>query len=180
MQARPHTFFFARLTLAGKWEDEVSPVQKALKSDVTEERGRFKYGFFDFQDLTAENQEFAFARLVKYKQILESEAVDEQSHQILKSGLPRGIVAKPEVLVHYSSRLVAYRPVAGRISPHQFKSVFSTLLEAAHHDFFVSAHLDAVNEEFGIEDALARLSHISRFRLTFIPQILQTDPSTAN
>jgi len=173
MQARPHTFFFARLTLAGQWKDEVTPIQTALESDLTEERGRFKYGFFDFQDLHADNQRFAFARLVKYKHVLEGEAVDEKSHQIVDSGLPRGVVAKPELFIHYSSHIVSYRPIAGRVSSHQFRSIFTSLVEAAHHDFFVSAHLDSINEEFGIGDALARFSKISRVSFDLHP----TNPS---
>ena len=173
MQARPHTFFFARLTLAGQWEDEFSPVRKALESDTTEERGRFKYGFFQIDDVTADGELFAFGRLVKYKHVLEGEVVDEQSHQIVSRGLPRGIVAKPEFVIHYSSRLVAYRPIAGRISSHQFKSVFTSLLEAAYQGFFVSAHLDPVNEEFGIDEALARFSKIRRVSFDLHP----TNPS---
>ena len=169
MKPRRHTFFFARLTLAGPWEDKKSATEAALQTDVAEERGRFKYGFFDYQPLYLDDTRFAFGRIVKYKQILEGEVVDEQSHRIVERGLPRGIVAKSDFLLHSATGLLAYRPVASRLSAHQFRSIFAALLEAAHHAFFVSAHIDPVNEDITIMDAISRFTKISRVEFDLHP-----------
>lgn len=173
MKQRRHTYFFARLTLAGPWDDKKSAIEDALQGDIAVVKGRFNYGFFDFEPLEVDSTRFDFGRVVKYKQLLEGEVVDEESHQVVVGGLPKGIVAKSEFLLHSATGLLAYRPIASRLSAYQFRTVFAALLEAAHQNFFVSAHIDPVNEDITLMEAISRFTKISRIEFDLHP----TNPS---
>jgi hypothetical protein len=159
--------------LLGPWQDRHDFIYSALTSKVTETRRKFRYGFFDVQDLKSEEGIYAFGRMVKYKPVLEGEIVDEERREIVEGGLPLGVVAKPEFLLHYESSLVAYRPISNRLSHRQFRLVYAALIEAAHRDFFVSADLQPVVEQYKLLEAVFRFSRIDRISFEIRP----TNPS---
>jgi hypothetical protein len=141
-----------------------------LLTDKFHDKNEFKYGFFDVQEL---NNEFVYGRLVKYKRILEGEIVDEESHRTVVGGLPHGIVAKSDFFLHYKSGVIAYRPLASRISAKQFRHIFARLFEAGHDNFFVSAQVETIDEGLKIEEAIRKFEVIRKISFDIHP----TNPS---
>lgn len=163
------TYYFARLNLIGSWDNRRAILFSALTSKVTETRRSFRYGFFDAEDIETAEGVFAFGHMVKYKPVLEGEIVDEQRREVVEGGLPMGVVAKSEFLLHYSSSLIAYRPISNRLSQRQFRLVFASLIEAAHHDFFIGVELQPIVEEFQIIEAIRKFSRIYRISVDLHP-----------
>lgn len=87
--------------------------------------------------------------------------------------MPLGVVARPEFILHYDSSIITYRPIANRLSHRQFRSVFSSLIESAHHDFFINVELQPIVEEYQITEALLKFARIDRISFTLHP----TNPS---
>lgn len=168
-----YTFFFGRLNVLGSTEDKYRFINDALNAGAAEIFGKFKYGFFDIQEVTLNNEVFAFGRIVKYKPLLEGEVVDEGAHALIEGGLPQRVVAKAEFFLHHRTSVIAFRPVASRISSGQFRLVFSRLIEAGHQKYFVSAQIDTIEEELEIRDALQKLEIVRRISIDIHP----TNPS---
>ena len=168
-----HTYYFGRLNLLGKWDDKRAFVYKALTAGAIESKRKFKYGIFGVDDLSVQNYVFAHGKLVKYKPLLEGEVVDEQRGQIVEGGLPDGVVAKSDFFFHYQSEVVAYRPITNRLSSGQFREMFARLIEAGHHNFFVSASVELIEEEFGIIEAVQRFQVVKKVTIEIHP----TNPS---
>ena len=173
MPSRIHTFFFGRFNILGVWEDKRTFIFDGLSTDELEQRGKFKYGFFEIEEIVFESQLFVFGRLVKYKPLLEGEIVDEDRHELSSDGLPYGVVAKSEFILHYKSGVIAFRPVSNRLSASQFRDIFAALFEATHHKFFVDAEVESVDEDLAIEEAFTRFRTISRVSVDLHP----TNPS---
>ena len=173
MPPNVHTYYFGRLNLMGAWEDKQEFLYKALKSGAVESKRGFKYGIFDVQEISLQGQKFAHGRLVKYKPVLEGEVVDEQKGKVVEGGLPHGVVAKSDFFLHYHSEVIAYRPIANRLSSAQFREMFARLIETAHHNFFISASLEVIEEEFGIIEAVRRFQVVQRI----VVEVHPTNPS---
>ena len=173
MPPNVHTYYFGRLNLMGVWDNKREFLHKALKSGSVESKRNFKYGIFDVEEIALQGQVFVYGRLVKYKPVLEGEVVDEQKGKVVEGGLPHGVVAKSDFFLHYQSEVIAYRPIANRLSESQFREMFARLIEAAHHHFFVSAALELIEEEFGIIEAVKKFQIIQRIVIEVHP----TNPS---
>lgn len=169
MPSKVHTYFFGRLNLLTYSEDKREFLYTALSTDTSEVSGKFKYAFFDVQELTLAGELFVFGRLVKYKPLLEGEVVDEGAHRLVDGGLPHGVVAKSEFFLHYRTSVLAYRPVTNRISANQFCEMFSRLVEAAYQNFFVSAEIDSIDEDIEIERAIEQLDVVSKVMFDLHP-----------
>ncbi len=169
MPRRYRTYYFARLNLLGTWNNKREFLFSALTSKITESRRKFRYGFFDAIEVEAPEGVYAFGHMVKYKPILEGEIVDEQKREVVEGGLPMGVVAKSEFLFHYGTSLVAYRPISNRLSQRQFRLVFASLIEAAHHDFFISAELLPIVEEYQMAEAILKFARIDRISVDLSP-----------
>jgi hypothetical protein len=173
MSPNVHTYYFGRLNLLGKWNDKRTFLREAMASGAVEPKGKFKYGTFSVEDLSINNQTFAYGTLVKYKPLLKGEVVDEQSGQIVEGGLPDGVVAKSEFFLHYQSEVIAYHPTASRLSNRQFRNMFAQLIEAGHDHFFVDVSIELIEEECGIIEAVKRFQVIRRISIEIHP----TNPS---
>ena len=173
MPPNVHTYYFGRLNLLGKWDNKRTFVQKALTAGAIESKRKFKYGIFGVDDLSIQDYVFAYGKLAKYKPLLEGEVVDEEKGQIVEGGLPDGVVAKSDFFFHYQSEVVAYRPITNRLSSEQFREMFARLIEAGHHNFFVSASVELIEEEFGIIEAVQRLQVVKKVTIEIHP----TNPS---
>lgn len=173
MPARIQIFYFGRLNLIGVWENKRKFVYDALNTDVVEIRGKFKYGFFDVEELDLDGEPFVFGRLVKYKPLLEGEIVNEDKHELTGGGLPDGVVAKSEFFLNYRTGVVSYRPISNRLSANQFRELFAALIEAAHHNFFVDAEVESIDEDLVIEEALSTFKSVNRISVDLHP----TNPS---
>ncbi len=170
MPTRTVTFFFGRLNVTAYNADKKELILKGLRTDKFHDKNEFRYGFFDVEEL---NDTFAFGRLVKYKRLLEGEIVNEESHRTALGALPYGMVGKSDFFLHYKSGVVAYRPVASRISARQFRFVFARLIEVAHDNFFVNAQVETIDEGLKIEEAFRKLEVIRRVSFDIHP----TNPS---
>lgn len=164
-----HIYQFGRLNMLGHWEDKRQFIFVALSAGVTETKGKFKYGFFDVEELEREGEIFVFGRLVKYKPVLEGETVDEDLHQVVEGGLPHGVVAKSEFFLHYDTDIIAYRPVANKLSPGQFREMVAKLIESGHDRFFVSAEIQSIDEDYEIEEAIRQFEAITKVSLDLHP-----------
>ena len=104
---------------------------------------------------------------------LEGKIVDEESHRTVVGGLPYGIVAESDFFLHYKSGVVAYRPLASRISAKQFRYIFARLFEIGHDNFFVGAQVETVDEGMKIEEAIRRFEVVRKISFDIHP----TNPS---
>lgn len=168
-----HTFLFGRLNVLGKWDNKRSFLHQALSSGEIEKQRKFKYGIFNVEDLSLDGEIFASGQLVKYKPLLEGEIVDETKKQVVEGGLPDGVVAKSDFFLHYASGIIAYRPITNRLSEKQFRGMFSRLIEAGHYNFFISAEIRLIEEEYGIIEAVKKFDVIRRISIELHP----TNPS---
>ena len=173
MPSRVQTFHFGRLNLIGVWDDKRKFVYDTLKIDIVEVRGKFKYGFFGVEEISFDGEVFVFGRLVKYKPLLEGETVNEDKHELTGGGLPDGVVAKSEFFLNYRTGVVAYKPVANMLSANQFRELFAALIEAAHHNFFIDAEVESIDENLVIEEALSTFKSVKRISIDLHP----TNPS---
>lgn len=164
------TFFFGRLNITSYDNDKRNLILRGLKTEKFHDKNEFKYGFFDVQEI---NADFVYGRLVKYKRVLEGEIVDEKSHRTVVGGLPYGIVAKSDFFLHYKSGVIAYRPLASKISAKQFRHVFARLFEVGHDNFFVNAQVETIDEGIRIEEAIKRFEVIKKISFDIHP----TNPS---
>lgn len=164
------TFFFGRLNITSYANNKKDLILTGLRTDKFFDSNQFKYGFFDVQEI---NDEFVYGRLVKYKRVLEGEIVDEESHRTIVGGLPYGIVAKSDFFLHYKSGVIAFRPLASRISAKQFRGVFARLFEIGHDNFFVSAQIETIDEGIKIEEAIKKFEVVRKITFDIHP----TNPS---
>lgn len=162
-------FQFGRLNLVGQWDDKRTYVHSSLTKRIDIERGSFRYGFFDVQEINSEDEAFVYGRLVKYKILLEEEVVDEETHELATGAIPRGVVAKSDFFLHYRTGVLAFRPISNKISPGQFRDAFAKLIEKANDNFFINASVQLIGEEIEIRDALARFQAIYRVFLSVHP-----------
>lgn len=170
MSTKILTFFFGRLNINAYADDKRNLILRGLKTDKFHDKNQFRYGFFDVAELT---DDFVYGRLVKYKRLLEGEIVDEESHRTELGGLPYGIVAKSDFFLHYKSGVIAYRPLASRISAKQFRFVFARIFEAGHDNFFVNAQVETIDEGIRVEEAIKRFEIIRKVSFDIHP----TNPS---
>lgn len=173
MTGRIHTYYFCRLNLVGHIPDKYQMLYDSIRSDAITDVGKFRYGFFDAMDIEIDGDRFAFGVLVKFKPLLEGEIVDEVTHQVLEGGLPHGVVTKSKYFLHYRSGIIAYHPIKSRLSDMQFREVFADLIGKANNDFFVSAVLKSINEEYKILEAIAKFQIIKKISFNIVP----TNPS---
>jgi hypothetical protein len=169
MPARVHTYFFGRLNLLGARDDKHRFLYDALKADIYETKGKFKYGFFETREVVHEENLFAFGSLVKYKPLLEGEIVDEDTHRLVEDGLPYGVIARSEFFFHYRTAVIAYRPITNRLSATQFREITARLIESAHDNFFVSAEIESVDEDLEIREAVGKFETISKISFDLHP-----------
>jgi hypothetical protein len=164
------TFFFGRLNINAYVADKRNLILTGLRTNKFHDKNEFRYGFFDVEPV---NDEFVYGRLVKYKRLLEGEIVDEESHRTAVGGLPYGMVGKSDFFLHYKSGVLAYRPLASRISAKQFRLVFARLIEAGHDNFFVSAQVETIDEGLRIDEAIRKFETIRKVVFDIHP----TNPS---
>jgi hypothetical protein len=116
---------------------------------------------------------FVNCKLVKYKPILEGEAVDENLHQVVEDGLRHGVVAKADFFLHYYSGVTAFHPIVNKLSISQFRTIFGRIIESANHQFFVQAQLSLIEELYKIQEDIKKFQIIKKITFDIHP----TNPS---
>lgn len=162
MRPTVHRYHFGRLYLRGSWADLREYILRSLRADVYEPDRQYKYGIFDVRELTHQEHSFVFGRLVKYKHLLEGELVDEGAKRLMEGWLPEGVVGKASFFLHCGSWVIAYRPIANRISDHQFRVILPRLIKAANARFFVDANIESIEEELSLMRAVMALDTVER------------------
>ena len=173
MPAIVQTYLFGRLNIIGAWSDKRDFIFQGLTMGEFQIKGIFRYSFFNTRNLVHDGEEFVYGSLVKYKQILEGKVVDEETHQLVEDGLPLGVVAESDFFLHYQTTVIAFRPIANRLSPYQFREMFARLFETGHQNFFISAKLQSINEEYRLQEAIRSFQKINRVTFDIHP----TNPS---
>jgi hypothetical protein len=174
-QNRIHSYYFARLNLLSFQEEKQKFIFDTLGTNVIEELGKFKYGFFEPNDIEFDGEAFVNCKLVKYKPILEGEAVDESLHKVVEDGLQHGVVAKSDFFLHYNSGVVAFHPIVNKLSISQFRTMFGRIIEATHHQFFVQAQLSLIEELYKIQSDIKKFQTIKKITFDIHP----TNPSAS-
>ncbi len=161
MAAKLHTFFFGRIGIISGLEEPKSDfLYKAVTSNVSHrEETEYEYSIFDGDRVNLNTEEFIVGKLLKYKTLPE-ETFDKTLHQITTSFVKDEIVGKSDFVIHVVSGIIAYRPISGRISDKQFRRIFSRLIEAAYHNFFISISVEAINEDSSIEEQIKEFKKI--------------------
>lgn len=174
MSGKLHLYQFGRLSVIGaNTENKEQYIMTALSSNIHTASREFRYLVTNAKVIIHNENKFAYGELIKYKRILEGDVIDEDSKQILEGGLPYGIVASSKFFLHFNSQIIAFRPIASRISNNQFKENLSKLIEKGHNEFFVSVNVSSVDEEIEISEAFSVLKKITKLFFDVHP----TNPS---
>lgn len=174
MKQSVHVYHFGRLNLLGAtYEGKRGYILEALRANIFESDREFKYLIAKVQELTVNDDVFVYGTLVKYKELLEGIVVDENRKELVEGGLPDGLIAEAKFFLHYGSSVVAYRPIANRISDRQFRNLFARLIQAGRNNLMVTADVESIDEEIQILEALEELVTIERITIDLHP----TNPS---
>jgi hypothetical protein len=122
----------------------------------------FNWGFFDVEDFSDDTEEYFTGYLAKYKPVTEEETADEELHRINLEEARKRITAKSRFFLHVESGLIVYHPVGRMIGRQQFSHNFCKLFEKGHENFFVSAEIQSIDEEYRILDIIKQLEYISK------------------
>lgn len=164
-----HKYYFGRVDIFSAKDNNREIISRALMSNRVSVFRRFKYGFFDANEITFKNHDFISGVLVKFKQVYEKEVVDESIHQVVDGGLQDGVVAKAAFYLDYRSKVIAYRPILNQISAKQFCYIFSRLIEQFNDELFVRCYVESINESMKIEDAINKFEVINRIGVEVHP-----------
>lgn len=174
MSQNSRIYHFGRLHLVGVLDNKRQIILNSLQSDVTDSQGKFKYGFFDVQEISMAHEQFVFGRLVKYKDILEAEVANEQLKRLVEEEVGDGVVSKSNFFLHFRTSSIAYNPIANRISDQQFRTMFVRLLKKGQGNFFFDGDMETIDEDIKIRDSIFSLDKIEKISLNLFP----TNPSS--
>ncbi len=169
MTNREYKYLFGRIHLLSLSIDKKEIFKKSLKYTSSILIRDFLYGFFNYRDMDDYSPDFVYCQLVKYKQKLEGETVDEKRRELLEGGLDRGVVAKSEFFIHIPSMVIAFREIPNKISRKQFISIFPQLFEQANGNIFIDVKLNLIEEEYTILDAIKKFERITRITTELYP-----------
>lgn len=169
MAPRQYSFQFGRVSIIGRQIEDKAEFYDSVFSVNIPVSDRFnKFLFLNVEKLSYNQETFYVGRLVKYKTI-EEEVVIEDSRIIGLSTVDDAVVAKPEFVLHPSSGIIAFRPIPSRLSAGQFREKFARLVEASFENFFISTRVEAVNEDFEIQEQFRRFRTILSINIELHP-----------
>ncbi len=173
---RNASYQFAKLHLVIQGENEDDFLrEKLLGEGGLKYRGDdYNWGFVDVEELEVSNKNFLFGYLVKYKQKLEEEVVDEESRKTETTEVKKGIINKAPffLLIGSEIRIVAYHRVQD-ISYNQFQKYFEKLIEVAREGMFVDVAIGTFSRPGKIFQAIEEFDKIDELLVTLTP----TNPS---
>jgi len=131
--------------------------------------GDFEWSFFEVEKLQEGDEFFIYGCLVKYRPEAIEDVVDRNRHTFSKASIPDKVVAKSQFVLHPHSGVIAYHPVANKISSNQFRNNFSRVIETANNNLLIQAAIEVIDEETEIIEALKTLSSIHYISLELHP-----------
>lgn len=160
MAPRLYTFQFGRVLVVGRQftnKGEFYTTVFSAKKPVSDQFNKFL--FLDVQNLSVNQETFFVGKLVKYK-AKEEDVVIEDSSVLGTSIVDNAVVAQPEFVLHPFTGIIAFRSMPSLFSPRQLRDKFARLVEASFDNFFISTRVEAVNEEFEIQEQFQRFRAI--------------------
>ena len=167
----PHlyTFQFGRVLLVGRSIMDKADFYKSVFAVKRPYSDQFnKYMFVDVQSLSYNQETYFVGQLVKYK-AKEEDVVIEDSSEIGTKIIDNAVIAPSEFVLHSFSGIVAFRSMPSLFSPKQFRDKFARLVEASLDNFFISAKVEAINEEFDIQEQFKRFRSIRCIKVDLHP-----------
>jgi len=169
MAPRLYTFQFGRVLVVGRSvTDKAEFFSKvfSVKRPVSDQFNKFL--FLDVQSLSINQETFFVGKLVKYK-AKEEDVVIEDDSALGTSIVENAVVAQPEFVLHPFTGIIAFRSMPSLFSPRQFRDKFARLVEASFDNFFINTKVEAVNEEFEIQEQFKRLRSIKHISVDLHP-----------
>ncbi|MAT96870.1 MAG: hypothetical protein CL608_06980 [Anaerolineaceae bacterium] len=172
-----HTYNFGRISIYGSnIEDKYRFLLDSLNADVVITKGNYSYIIIDVEELDYRGAKYLYGVLTKFRPVQENPVVDVKKKTLSTDETEKQAVASAKFFVFIESQtLMAYRPIANKISDMQFKSSFSELIGEANNNFFVQVPVDAVNEELEIKESISILKKITKI----IYNIRPSNPSSS-
>lgn len=169
MAPRQYSFQFGRVSIvAGQLTDKTDFFDTVFEVNKLVADRFNKFLFLDVQKLNFNSEVFYVGRLVKYKAI-EEEVVIEDTRAIGLSTVDDAVVAKPEFVLHPYSGIIAFRPIPSRFSAAQFRLKFAQLVEASFDNFFISAKVESINEDLGVQEQFRKFRTILSINIKLHP-----------
>jgi len=143
------------------------------------ERGRidktrvYEWAFTDIEVIELENEKFICGNLVKYKEELYEDVVDEIVHKTHLTTIENGVIAKSLFFLHCESLVIAYHPSYNDIIPETFRSEFGKLIEINNTEFVYSCLLEVISDEKKIIEAIKKFEVISKLEIKLKPSNIQ-------
>ena len=147
------TYYAGRLNLMPTQPDLAQKTElfrAALTAAVTLHRTRFEWTFLNISEIVVMERRFFSGFLVKFKPESQAE-IARLDTRTLQVAIARDLVeSKARFFVEVETGLVFYHPAPPEIPIKVFESRFSKLFETGLGNFFISAQIDPIKEEFSI------------------------------
>jgi len=169
MPQRQVRYYFGRLNLITPGRVKLEVLRNALASDaVLEVRGQ-SWGFYEFSELRSSDPSLLTGFLVKYKPKAEEEIVVPERHALEEKAIENRVTAKSRFFLHANSGLIVYHPVGSQIPRQLFASRFVEVFQYALQDFFVSADIQSIEEQFKFIEELKSFTTVHQVSIYLHP-----------
>lgn len=171
MPRKNSTYLFGRLHVIANFEHKPKQkyLQDSINSETTWREGDFEWGFFDYENFEFQKEIYAFGNLTKYKPIADDGFVDRGKHKIVKRQVPDKIYATSSFILHFATGIIAYHPIANKISNTQFKKLFCRIIEEANDQLLVKASIESIDDETAIFEAIRSFEKIHYISIELHP-----------
>jgi hypothetical protein len=144
-------------------------IGRALGASVSLESRGFEWGFLNVAELEARDRNFFTGYLVKFKPQTRVE-IAQMETRTLQVALAEGLVeAKARFFLEVETGLILYHPSFPAIDRDGFETRFCQLFERGLGNFFISAEIDPIQEQFSIVEELQRFDVILELDVTLHP-----------
>jgi len=157
------------LNLIAEYRDKYEYLLAGLSPRDNLESHGYEWGFFSVTALSSALGPILHGLLVKYRPSSEEEVAVPSEQRLTDEEARNRVKAKSPFFLHPSSGVIAYRPIAGQISAHTFRTRFCRLFESAHENLLVSAEIQSVQERLRLLEALEKFTFISRLTVSLHP-----------
>ena len=166
------TYYAGRLNLMPTQPDRRQKAElfrTALSAAVTFNRAGFEWTFLNIAELEIDSREFFSGFLVKFEPESQAEfaRLDTRTLQV---AVARDLVeAKARFFVEIETGLIFYHPDAREIPIDVFEARFCRLFEKGLGNFFISAQIDPIREQYSILQELRRFDLVLEVDVTLRP-----------
>jgi hypothetical protein len=149
--------------------DKLELLTKALSSNaVLDIRGQ-RWGFYQLARIDELDGTYLTGVLVKYKPEDEEEVVVPEEHALADDSVQNRVTAKSRFFLHVHSGILAYHPIANRISVSGFRTRFIQVLENALGNFFVNAEIQPIGDDVRLLEQLRRFKTVRQVSISLHP-----------